>query len=522
MLLTKLLSSSELEFKLIGKGGETGYIGAVPEIDEIFCDSRQVAQGGLYIAFEGLHTDSHDYLEEAISHGALAAVVSRAAFESGKADIILGKAVIVVVEDCREAFARIYAAWYSNPQKKMRFIGVTGTNGKTTVCRMIYEILSRAGHSCGLIGTAGNMISSPSSGRNEPFVSTPLDIKPLSPLSNMTTPDPPELYRIIELMRERGVRFVIMEVTSHALLLKKVAPIYFDIGVFTNLTEDHLDLHGDMESYFEAKKLLFSRCGQSIINIDDRYGRRLSEELLYSRYTCSAEGRAADYNASDIKASSENGIEYKLSSRKLRIRLKTKIPGSFTVTNTMQAAAVCELVGAAPREIKDAVAAIDGVPGRLERLRLDEKVNFSVYIDYAHTPDALEGLLRSVRMFTKKRQRIVLLFGCGGEREVQKRAVMGKIASEMSDFFVVTADNSRSESTADIISDILSGVDSEAHYTVIEDRRSAIEYLIKNARQGDMILLAGKGHEEYQIDKSGKRAFSERAIVSSCIKKYYG
>ncbi len=522
MLLNKLLSSAYLEFRLIGKNGETGYMGAVPEIDEIFCDSRQVVRRGLYIAFEGLHTDSHDYLDEAISHGASAVVVSRKAFDMGRVDAALGKAVIIIVEDCREAFSRIYAAWHSNPQKKAKFIGVTGTNGKTTVCRMIYEILSRSGHSCGLIGTAGNMISSASLGRNEPFISTAVDIKPLLPLSNMTTPDPPELYKMIELMQNNGAEYIIMEVTSHALALKKTAPIDFEIGVFTNLTEDHLDFHGDMESYFEAKKLLFGRCKRSIINIDDRYGRILAEEFAASRYTCSAEGRAADYNACDVRASSESEIEYKLSARKLRLRIRTKIPGMVTVMNTMQAAAVCELLGVAPREIKDAVAAIEGVSGRLEKLKTDEKINFSVYIDYAHTPDALENLLRSVRMFSKKRQRIVLLFGCGGEREVQKRATMGKIASEMSDFFVITSDNSRSESTSDIICDILSGVDPEAHYTVIEDRERAIEYLIKNARQGDIILLAGKGHEEYQIDSRGRRDFSERRIVSYFVKKYYG
>ncbi len=522
MLLTKLLASACLEFKLVGKDPDSGCSAADMEIGEIFCDSRQVVNEGLYVAFEGLHTDSHDYLDEAISHGACAAVVSMAAVESGKTDIALGRTVLIVVEDCREAFSKIYAAWYGNMQRKMRFIGVTGTNGKTTVCRMIYEILSRSGRSCGLIGTAGNLLSSPSSGREEPFKSIPIDIKPCSPLSNMTTPDPPQLYKLISTMRESGAEFIIMEVTSHALVFKKTDPIDFEIGVFTNLTEDHLDFHGDMDSYFEAKRLMFKSCGRSILNIDDRYGRILADEYGLTKLTCSAEGRSADYNASDIRLSSENGIEYKLSSRKLRIRLKTKIPGTVTVMNSMQAAAVCELLGVAPREIKDAFAAMEGVPGRLERIKTDARVNFSVYIDYAHTPDALENLLRSVRMFAKKRQRVILLFGCGGEREKQKRRIMGKIASEMSDFFVITSDNSRSEDTSDIISDILSGVDPDAHYTVIEDRERAIEYLIKNARQGDIILLAGKGHEEYQIDKMGKRAFSEREIVSFYIKKYYG
>ncbi|MBE6646092.1 MAG: UDP-N-acetylmuramoyl-L-alanyl-D-glutamate--2,6-diaminopimelate ligase [Ruminococcaceae bacterium] len=520
MLLSRLLANSKIEYMIVDESGRlcrgvhTGI-----EIEEIFCDSRQVVKNGLYVAIDGLHTDSHIYISDAVSHGAKAAIVSRSALIEGRVRLEDKRVLLVCVDDCREAFARIYAAWYSNPQDGMTFIGVTGTNGKTTVCRMIFEILSRAGHRCGLVGTAGNMISA--SDLNSAFAYEELDIKAMS-LANMTTPDPPELYRILERMRERGVRYVIMEVTSHALALKKVAPISFEIGVFTNLSEDHLDFHSSMEEYYEAKKQLFSRCNLCVVNIDDRYGRRLSEELEVRRYTCSSEGRAADYNACDIRSHGEAGMEYRLASGRMRLRVRTGIPGAITVMNTMQAAAVCNLLEIPARSIKDSIASIEGVKGRLEKLRLPVKVGFSVYVDYAHTPDALENLLRTAKMFSKRGQRIVLVFGCGGDRERQKRAMMGHIAASMADFFVVTSDNPRGERPSSIIDDIVSGIGDEGHYTVIEDRESAIEYVIRNARSGDVILLAGKGHEEYQIKGNTRLGFSEREIVDKYVKRYFG
>ncbi|MGM9644205.1 MAG: UDP-N-acetylmuramoyl-L-alanyl-D-glutamate--2,6-diaminopimelate ligase [Eubacteriales bacterium] len=489
------------------------------EIEEIFTDSRQVVKNGLYIAIEGLHTDSHRYLSDARTHGAVAAIISQKALYDGRVDASGLDIPLICVENCRDAMARIYAAWYGDPQKDMTFIGVTGTNGKTTVTRMIYEIMSRCGYKCGLIGTAGNLISQ-NSGAD--MTSEEVDIRAASELANMTTPDPKELYRILSKMRDEGVKYVIMEVTSHALALSKVSPISFEVGVFTNLTEDHLDFHSDMEEYYKVKKSLFCKCGKCVINIDDRYGRRLAGEVDITGYTCSSEGRRADYNACDIRCHGESGMEYRLASGRMRLRIRTKIPGAVTVMNTMQAAAVCNLLGVSPRDIKDSILEMPGVRGRLEKLKLPSKVDFSVYIDYAHTPDALENLLRTVKMFARRGQRAVLVFGCGGDREKQKRAMMGRIAASMSDFFVITSDNPRSEAPGDIISDIISGVGDEGHFTVIEDREKAIEYVIKNARSGDIILLAGKGHEEYSIDKNGKHEFSERGLVERFVKRYHG
>ena len=520
MLLSKLLSNSNVEYNTVNEHGDmSSDIPVKIEIEEIFCDSRQVVKNGLYIAIDGIHTDSHKYVSEAASHGARAAVVSKVAFLEGRVCVGEEKITLICVDDCRETLARIYAARYSNPQDSMKFIGVTGTNGKTSVSRMIFEILSRSGHRCALIGTSGNLISDPC---NDGVRYEEISMRNASALANMTTPDPPELYKMLEKMKCDGVKYVVMEVTSHALALRKVAPISFEVGVFTNLSEDHLDFHTSMESYYEAKKGLFKKCRFGIVNVDDRYGRRLSEEIEIQRFTCSAEGRAADYNACDVRSYGENGMEYRLASGRMRLRVRTRIPGMITVMNTMQAAATCNILGIWARDIKDSVASFDGIKGRLEKLKLPVKVGFSIYVDYAHTPDALENLLRTAKMFSKRGQRIVLVFGCGGDREKQKRGLMGKIAAQMSDFFVITTDNPRNERPADIISDIISGVSDEGHYTVIEDRESAIEYVIKNARDGDLILLAGKGHEEYQIKGSERLNFSEREKVDKFVRRYYG
>ncbi|MBR3879129.1 MAG: UDP-N-acetylmuramoyl-L-alanyl-D-glutamate--2,6-diaminopimelate ligase [Clostridia bacterium] len=516
MLLSTLISGSQIEYTLISKKQRLGiYPIANLEIEEIFLDSRKVVSNGLYIALEGLHTDSHAYISDAISHGAVAAIVSESAVLDGRLDVEGIDIPLVAVKSCREAMAYIFAAWYDNPQRSMTFIGVTGTNGKTSVTRMIYEILSRAGERCGLIGTAGNLISDETEDER-------LQIKSANQLANMTTPDPEELYKILKRMQTAGVKYVIMEVTSHSLALQKVAPIDFEIGVFTNLTEDHLDFHLNMEEYYKAKRALFSRCRKSVINIDDRYGRRLCEELDSYRYTVSCEGRNSDFAACDIRCHGEDGMEYRLVSGRMRLRIRTRIPGAITVMNTLEAAAVASLLGIPPREIKDSIFSLSRIEGRLERLKLSQRVGFSVYIDYAHTPDALENLLRTARMLQRKGQRIVLVFGAGGDREKQKRAMMGRIASSMADFFVITSDNPRGEEPSDIISDIISGATDDGQFTVIEDRERAIEYVIKGARAGDIILLAGKGHEEYIIDKNGKRDFSERETVDRFVKRYYG
>lgn len=480
------------------------------EIDAITTDSRRVKKNSLYIAIKGLHTDGHAYVGDAIRCGACAVVVERGEDIATQISECHGEIAVVEVDDGRVSSAKLFAAFYDNPQKKMKFIGITGTNGKTSCCRLIYEILTRDGKRCGHIGTIGTFTSS---GK--------IDIRSNNSLANMTTPDPEELYAILDVMAREQVEYVIMEVTSHALSLSKVAPIEFEIGVFTNLSEDHLDFHADMESYFCEKKKLFSSCRRAVINYDDRYGRRLIGEINIPTYACSMEGGEVAYLAADVRQRGERGIEYKLISPRVRLRVRSNLMGGFNVMNTLESAVVALALGTPSHSIKETLASFSGIEGRLERVKISGRADFSVYVDYAHTPDALENLLRTARSLASRSQRIVLLFGCGGDRDRGKRAQMGKIALSMADFVIITADNSRSEETSNIINDIVSGLDGESAYTIIEDRRTAIEYAVKNARRGDIILLAGKGHENYEIDAYGKKPFSEKDYVKFYVNKYY-
>lgn len=507
MLLSELLEKSQ---DLISA---TANFAEDVEISGICPCSSRVEPQNLYIAIEGLHTDGHLYIGEALARGASAVVVTRSAVENKTVDISALGIPTIVCENTRAVSARLFSAFWGEPQKKLRMIGVTGTNGKTSTCRLIYEILTRAGKKCALIGTMGCLVS----GKR-------IDIKPADPKANMTTPDPEELYKILSVAVAEGAEYAVMEVTSHALSLGKVEPILFDTAVFTNLTEDHLDFHENMGNYFAAKEILFHQSRAAVINYDDRYGRMLAEKINIPARLCSVEGRETDVAAEDIRLLGERGIEYKLTSRDLRLRVRSPLSGGFNVINTMQAAVVAHSFGVSAADVKDALAHFYGAVGRLERLKLEGRCDFSVFIDYAHTPDALENLIRTARGFAKGGQRIVLLFGCGGDRDRQKRPIMGKIAASMADHVIITGDNSRSERTTDIISEIISGIDREnaAPFIVIENRKDAIEYAVKNARRGDMILLAGKGHEEYEIDKDGKKPFSERELVGEFVRKYYG
>ena len=467
------------------------------EIRNITGSSHDVKRGDIFVCIAGLHADGHSFIEDARMRGAALIVAD----ESRRKDIICD-APIMFVDSTRVAIARLFASFYGNPQRDLKIIGITGTNGKTTTARMLYEILKKHGTRCGLIGTTGSI--SPS-GR--------LDIRSTDECANMTTPDPAELYKILSVMKKDRAEYVVMEVSSHSLIQGRADPIEFEIGIFTNLTRDHLDFHGDMESYFLAKSMLFEKCKRSIINIDDSYGRRLIESVK-TPIRCSAEGREAQYMATEIKYNGESGVEYKLSSRISNLRVRTSIPGRFTVYNSLMAIACALEMGIPSSIIRYAMMGLAGTDGRIERVDVGD-ASFSVFIDYAHTPDALENLLRCAISFKKKRNRIVLLFGCGGDRDRDKRKIMGGIASDLADFVIITSDNPRSENREKIIFDILLGVNKESRYTVIPDRSEAIKYAIANARAGDIILLVGKGHEKYEICNGQKTYFNEREIVQS-------
>lgn len=472
------------------------------EILGISTDSRRVRAGEMFVCIRGLHSDGHTYIRSAIEKGAACILTDRYDPWQEEEDC-----VFLSCGDTRRAAAYLYDAWYDCPSKKLKIIGVTGTNGKTSVTHMIKGILETAMLRCGIIGTVGCSMTGEKriSPQNE------------GTLFNMTTPDPEELYFLLNEMVKAEVEYVVMEVSSHALSLGKVAPILFEAAIFTNLTPEHLDFHKSMDAYAEAKEMLFARSKCSIINMDSPYGKRMAQAALAKCLLCTAEDRDGDYCAEEIGYRGSDGVEYRLRSLRTRLRLACPIPGSFTVMNSMQAA-ICALeLGISPAVIKIALSSAVSVKGRMERVRLGIDADFHVFIDYAHTPDAIEQLLRTSRALLKPKGRLVILFGCGGDRDRTKRAVMGEIASRLADLVILTSDNCRGEDPLKILAEIEAGILPNSSYRVIPDREAAIRYAITQAQRGDLILLAGKGHEEYEIRGEKRLPFSEREIARAAF-----
>ena len=467
--------------------------GTVPDIviGGISSDSRTVRAGELFVAIGGLHRDGALFAKEALEKGA--------AFVIAERDV--GLASALTVPDAREALARLWDAWYDHPAKDLTLIGITGTNGKTSTAFMLEWILREAGYKTGLIGT----VECRCEGKKLAF-SNP------DALANMTTPDPAELYGMLAQMRDLGTTHVVMEVTSHALALQKAAPLRFARAVFTNLTVDHLDLHGDMENYFAAKRKLFTACGGAIVSLSTPYGARLCETLNCPFAVISPE------TVQNIRQYGAEGVGFTLKGSNGKMEIALPVPGLFSVENAALAATCADSLGVDGATIQSALAAFPGVKGRMERV--DNPLGLRVFLDYAHTPDALEKLLLTVRGFAAPRERVLLLFGCGGDRDRGKRRRMGQIASRLSDLLILTSDNCRSEEPESILRDILQGVDKEKPYTVIVDRREAIEYALEIAQPSDILLLAGKGHEEYEIRGGERLPFSEREIVGEAIRRH--
>lgn len=466
------------------------------QISAIAVDSREVIQGSMFVCIRGMRTDGHSYIENAIARGAAYIVTQIGATYEKQSGMIF-----LEVPDTRKAAACLYHAWYGYPTKKMRIIGVTGTNGKTGVTCMIKAILEAAGKKCGLIGTLG----CESAGRRLHATSS-------DPMAAMTTPDPQILYRLLAEMVTDGVQYVLMEATSHALALGKLEPIAFDMAVFTNLTPEHLDFHGDMEHYANAKAALFSKSQYAVINSDSPYADHMIQRTGGRFVTCS-QHHVADYRAEAVESTSTEGVTYRLLHQGEHYHVFCPVSGDFQVMNSMQALAVAHRMGVPFSTGVQAIAAFAGVRGRMEKQPLGEDADISVFIDYAHTPDALERVLTSAKRFCQNGGRLVLLFGCGGDRDPTKRPEMAKLACRYCDRVIVTSDNSRSESTQRIISQILSGMHPETPYIVIPDRAEAIFFAICSASPRDVVLLVGKGHEEYEITKEGKRPFFERELV---------
>lgn len=467
------------------------FLSTDPVIESITSKSSLCKKNGLFICIQGLHSDGHLFIDEAISKGAAAIIIDSFHLNLENRLISLG-IPFAVYDNTRSAEAFAFSRFYGDPWKKMKIFGVTGTNGKTTVVSLLDSIYKAAGFSSQTIGTL---------------------------TGSMTTPDPDVLYKTLADFADKGVQYVFMEASSHALALEKLAPIKFDVGIFTNLTPEHLDFHKTMQSYAEAKAKLFSMSKICIINADDPYSNIIKNFSFGKYYLCSARHDGYDFFVKNVVLKGSFGIKYDILTADLVLKINAIIPGMFNVMNTLEAAAAAIVDGIPPNLVRLAVCSFCGVKGRLERVRIPTN-DFSVYIDFAHTPDALENILNTVRSFIGKGQRLVLIFGCGGDRDKEKRPKMGAIATRLADFVIITADNSRSENTLSIIDNILEGVSSGGTYTVIENRKEAIEYAIEAALPGDVILLAGKGHEEYEILSNGIHPFSEKDIVQKAAEKY--
>ncbi len=474
------------------------------EIEEIFTDSRKRSQNAMFVCLSGTQFDSHNYIDQAIQNGSVCILTDRSHSQKKKQEGI----AYLACDDTRAALAFLWNAWYGFPCRDLKIVGVTGTNGKTSVAHMLRTIIRTAFHTCGIIGTVGCE-------SEKGIIETVTE----AGISNLTTPDPRDLYRILAQMRDEGVEYVVMEVSSHALALGKLAPITFEAAIFTNLTPEHLDFHKTMESYAAAKAKLFQKTKLAVCNADSPYCARMLQDATCRSITCTVKGKDADYTADEVESRLQSGVAYRLSSARTRLRISCPIAGEFTVMNSMQAA-ICALeLGCSPAAIKTALATMGGVKGRMERVRLGLEADFSVLIDYAHTPDALEKLLLTARNLVQKGGRTVVLFGCGGDRDRTKRAVMGEIAARLADHVIITSDNSRSEDPMQIICQIVAGIPPQKAYTVIPDRAAAIRYAVENAKSGDFILLAGKGHEEYEIAGGERRPFCEGRLVQEAFRE---
>ena len=457
-----------------------------PEITDVCYDSRKVTPGSLFVCIKGFVTDGHLYIESAIKNGASAILVQDATDLPG--------VTVLRSEDTRKALAQISANFYEHPEKQLSIIGITGTNGKTTVSNLIKNILESAGKTVGLIGTNGNMIGSR-------LLST-----------ERTTPESLELFALFRQMVDEGTQYVVMEVSSHSLFLHRVFGIPFSVGVFTNLTQDHLDFHETMENYYLAKRMLFSMCKTGVVNVDDPAGQRIVSEVSCPLISYAIDNNAG-FAAKDVTIS-PRGIHFQLTSKEATLPATLKIPGKFSAYNAMAAFCACKALGFTSDIILSALAKAPGVQGRAETL--DTDTDYTMIIDYAHTPDGLENILKTVREFCKGR--LITLFGCGGDRDPIKRPIMGEIAGQLSDYCVITSDNPRTEDPMSIIRQIEEGMKrTDCEYTVIESRRDAIRYAMQFATAEDCIVLAGTGHETYQIIGKEKRHFDEREVVSEIL-----
>jgi len=459
--------------------------------------SRDVAPGSLCFAGKGENEDGHQYIADAISKGAHTVV-----YDGEVAPALMDNpdVLFVGVEDVRLALAYISATYYGEPAGKLKLTGITGTNGKTTVSFLAKAAVEASGTKAGLIGTIQYMTGA------RIFE------------ASRTTPESPEFQKLLDEMHREGCTHVVAEVSSHALTQYRVDANAFDVAVFTNLTRDNLDYHGDMENYFKAKKRLFTELlkedGTSVINVDDEYGRRLVREITGRKILTYGTGARADIRSAGLRAGSES-LDFEIEYAGRVYNMHSPLMGHFNVYNLLAAFAAGVAHGIDEETVINGLSAVQNVRGRFERI--DAGQDFNVIVDYAHTDDALKNLLESVRRTA--RGRVITVFGCGGNRDAGKRPVMGRVATALSDYSIITSDNPRNEDPAFIIKQVEKGA--AGPYLVEADRRDAIFKAVAMASAGDTVVIAGKGHEIFQEIKGVKHPFDDKVEAEKAIKKYY-
>ncbi len=455
------------------------------EVKDVTCDSRKVEAGSVFVCVKGGLVDGHEYARAARRAGASWIVAEE---DTGLEDQLF-------VKNSREAYAIMCANRCGRPSERLKLIGITGTNGKTTITYLIRHILEAAGKKTGLIGTIQNVIGD------------------MALPAKHTTPDPAELHVLLSRMADAGCEYVVMEVSSHALDQDRVAGCRFETAVFTNLTQDHLDYHITMENYFLAKAKLFDMCERAVICIDDDYGKRLADTVRCPKTTVSVRLDEADFTAHDIR-NSATGCKFAMVGNSMIGRVDFRMPGAYSVSNAMLAGVAAMNAGVDFDAMIKALCDCPGVRGRSENIPTGR--DFTIIRDYAHSPDGLEKMLTSVREYAEGR--VVTLFGCAGERDRTKRKKMAAIVARLSDFVIITSDNPRSEPEMQIIEDALPGFEGiDTPYIVEPDRYKAIKWALQNAQPGDILLLAGKGHEDYQVLDYGTIYFDERVIVGDLL-----
>ena len=460
-------------------------VSAEAEVTGLVCDSRKVKKGDLYFCLPGLRVDGHHFAKAAADAGAAALVVER------KLPVDLPQ---VLVEDARGAMSYMAQCFYGYPAREMHGVGITGTKGKTTTSFLVRAIARHAGHKVGLMGTVCTYIGE----EEEP--------------ASLTTPDPIDVQSLLRRMKDAGCDFYVMEVSAHALDLRKLVGMKFDQGIFTNFSQDHLDYFGTMETYRRAKEKFFDPfyIGHAVVNADDEAGKYMLGRVPATTYGVSA---PADAYANEIEIL-ESGVSYRLHWKDVVLPLHLHISGIFNVYNSMAAAVACLEMGISPEDVKAGLESVTVVPGRIEPL--PTHTPYRVILDYAHSPASLESILKTIRQFT--RGRLICVFGCGGGRDKEKRPIMGEISGRLADFSVLTSDNPRLEDPMDILRAIEEGIKRTAGpYVVIENRREAIRYAMQMGQPGDVIVLAGKGHETYQDIGGQKHPFDEKVVVREIL-----